>query len=99
MMLTSFAFIVKAPGYSAEQHHAKLLSEQFSTRVVGVAHLAEAIWVARKLIIEGVQLIELCGGFSESDRAELWDQTDHKVPVGVVVYNPVQEAELLKLFG
>lgn len=99
MRLKNFAFIVKAPGYSAEQHHAEFLSEEFSTRVVGVAHLAEAVLVARKLIAEGVQLIELCGGFSESDRTELGDQTDHKVPVGVVVYNPTQEAELLKLFG
>jgi hypothetical protein len=99
MMLTSFGFIVKAPGYSALQHHAQLLSEKFSTRVVGVADLAEAIWAARNLIAEGVQLIELCGGFSESDRTELENQTGHEVPVGVVVYNPTQEAELVKLFG
>jgi hypothetical protein len=99
MMLTSFAFIVKAPGYSAEQHHAQLLSEQFSTRVVGVSNLAEAILVVCKLIGDGVQLIELCGGFSEKDRAEIEAETGHKVPVGVVVYNPTQEAVLSKLFG
>jgi hypothetical protein len=99
MMLEKFAFIVKAPGYSAEKHSTELSSDQFSTRIVGVAHLDEAIMMARKLIDEGVQLIELCGGFSQSDRAALLDQTNHKIPVGVVMYTPDQEAELLKLFG
>lgn len=99
MLLKKFAFIVKAPGYSAEKHSTELSSAQFSTRIVGVSHLDEAITIARQLIDEGVQLIELCGGFSQSDRVTVQDQTGHKIPVGVVVYTPDQEAELLKLFG
>ncbi|WP_146183223.1 hypothetical protein [Limnohabitans sp. Bal53] len=66
MLLKKFAYIVKAPGYSAEKHSTELSSDQFSTRIVGAAHL---------------------------------DQTNHKIPVGVVMYTPDQEAGLLKLFG
>lgn len=98
-MLKNFAFIVKAPGYMAETHHAELVSVDFSTQVIGVSNLGEAITSAQKLIQDGVQLIELCGGFSEDDAAELRLQTGHQVPVGVVVYSPEQAAELGDLFG
>lgn len=98
-MLKNFAFIVKAPGYLAEIHHAELVSDDFSTHVIGVFNLGEAIRSAKKLIEDGVQLIELCGGFSEDDAAVLRLQTGHQVPVGVVVYSPRQAAELLDMFG
>lgn len=55
-MLKNFAFIVKAPGYMAETHHAELVSVDFSTQVMGVSSLGEAITSAQKLIQDGVQL-------------------------------------------
>lgn len=99
MPLLRFAFIVKGPGYSPGEHRAELTSPQFSTRVVGVGDLVSAISVARELIDQGVQLIELCGGFSEDKAAELRQHTGNKVPVGVVVYTPEQAQELSRLFG
>ncbi len=99
MPLLRFAFIVKGPGYSPGEHRAEIASPQFCTRVVGVGNLASAISAAQELIDQGVQLIELCGGFSESEAAELRQQTGCKVPVGVVVYTPEQAQELCQLFG
>ncbi|MES2949759.1 MAG: DUF6506 family protein [Pseudomonadota bacterium] len=99
MPLLCFAFIVKGPGYLPGEHCAEIASPQFCTRVVGVCDLASAISAAQQLIDQGVQLIELCGGFSEGEAAELRQQTGNKVPVGVVVYTPEQAQVLQQLFG
>lgn len=99
MPLLRFGFIVKGPGYSPSEHSAEIASPQFCTRVVGVGDLASAVSAAQELIDQGVQLIELCGGFSESEAAELRQQTENRVPVGVVVYTSEQAQELHQLFG
>jgi uncharacterized membrane protein YjjB (DUF3815 family) len=98
MPLTRFAFIIKAPGYVAHQHTATLSSAQFNTQVVGVADMLSAIQAAQQLIQTGVQLIELCGGFSEQEAAQLRQAIDHQVPVGVVVYSAEQTAALAQIF-
>lgn len=99
MPLTRFAFIVKAPGYTPDAHTAQINSGQFCTQVVGVSSLAAAIQAARLLVAGGVQLIELCGGFSEDEAQQLRAATGGQVPVGVVVYSPEQAAELERLFA
>jgi 2-keto-3-deoxy-6-phosphogluconate aldolase len=94
MTLNRYAFIIKAPGYQAIEHTATLASEQFNTQVLGVADLPSAIQAAQSLIQTGVQLIELCGGFSEEEAAQLSQAIHHQVPVGVVIYSKEQTAML-----
>jgi hypothetical protein len=94
MPLSRYAFIVKAPGYSPNDHSAEVSSQQFSTKVVGVSNLSSAIQVARRLVASGVQLIELCGGFGEDEAQHLRVQIEFKVPVGVVTYSKEQTDEL-----
>lgn len=98
MPLSRFAFIIKAPGYSPNEHAAEISSEQFSTQVVGVSSLSSAIQVAQQLVASGVQLVELCGGFSEDEAQHLRVQIEYKVPVGVVVYSKEQAEELDRIF-
>ena len=94
MPLSRFAFIVKAPGYSPSEHVVEISSEHFSTRVVGVSSLSSAIQVAHQLVAGGIQLIELCGGFSEDEAQHLRVQIEDRVPIGVVVYSENQAEEL-----
>jgi alanine racemase len=98
MTLTRYAFIIKAPGYQASEHTATLASEQFNTQIVGVADLPSAIQAAQSLIQTGVQLIELCGGFSEEEAAQLRQAIHHQVQVGAVIYSAEQTAALEGLF-
>ncbi|MFN7663988.1 MAG: DUF6506 family protein [Inhella sp.] len=98
MPLSRFAFIVKAPGYSPNEHAVEISSEQFSTQVIGVSSLASAIQVAHQLVASGVQLIELCGGFSEDDAEQLRVHIERKIPVGVVAYSKEQAEELERIF-
>jgi Family of unknown function (DUF6506) len=100
MPLSRFAFIVKGPGYSAcKEHTAEVSSELFTTYVVGVSNLPSAILAAQQLVLKGTQLIELCGAFSESEATEIRDQTENKIPIGVVAYGEEQTQELERLFG
>jgi DNA-binding LacI/PurR family transcriptional regulator len=98
-MLSRFAFIVKAPGYSPTEHAAELASKDFSTHIVGVATFPSAVEAAKVLVANGVQLIELCGGFSEDEARDLRLQIADSVPVGVVTYTTEQAEELARLFG
>lgn len=99
MTLSRFAFIVKGPGYAPADHVVQLNSPLFRTQVVGVSNTQDALLAAHQLIAEGVQLIELCGGFTSSEAEQLRDQTQNRVPIGVVTYDAAQAAEIERLFG
>lgn len=57
--LTKFGFIVTGDNFVQYQG-----TEKFSMKVVGVSHPSEGIAAAKQMVDEGIQLIELCGGFS-----------------------------------
>jgi hypothetical protein len=40
------------------------------------------------MVSEGVQLIELCGGFSPVWAGKIIEAIEYQVPVGVVAYGP-----------
>jgi hypothetical protein len=74
-------------------------SESCAMICVGVSSVAEAPDVARKLLSEGVELIELCGGFGGGGLAAVIAAVDNKVPVGAVFYGCEAGTGLHKLFG
>lgn len=99
MALARFGFIVKGPGYVLGEHSAQLESNVFYTSVIGVPDLLGAFAAAKFMLNDGIQLIELCGGFSEEEAAEMRLSIDEKVPVGVVVYDAKSLDRIQKLFG
>lgn len=66
---------------------------------VGVRNIGEAAASARRLIGEGVQLIELCGGFGGEGLGAVVSAVEGKVPVGAVFYGVDASAGLRRLFG
>jgi hypothetical protein len=99
MPLTDFAFVIKAPGYSPAAHSAKLESALFSSRVVGVSDVSAAFAVLTQMVNDGVQLVELCGGFSAQEAERLREHIGEAIPIGLVTYTPEQEARLATLFS
>lgn len=99
MPLSRFTFIVKAPGYSPDVHRSTLVSEHFTTVIVGVANFETAVLVAKEQAQSGTQLIELCGGFTQEEASQIRLQMPSTLPVGVVSYTAEQEAELARLFA
>ncbi len=86
MAQVQYAFIILAPGYEAAAHHATLESPRFRTRIVGVSSLAGALAAVDRLMEDGIEIIELCGGFSPEEAAEIRKRAGQAISIGLVVY-------------
>ena len=98
MALTDFAFIVFGPDYNPDDHSQTLQSDSLKTRVIGVNSLDIAEKVAKELVSDGVQLIELCGWFGPKGAARIIDAVGDRVPVGFVTSGPDSYDLMYKLF-
>lgn len=87
MKITNYGFIVKGTGYNAKTNKSTLDSGAFKTTVVGVETDERAIEVAQQMLAEGVQLIELCGGFDSNTADTIMDALENAIPVGYVTFS------------
>ena len=99
MPLKHFAMIIKGSGYNPSVHRAEINSPLFSTTIICVSTFEEAIQTAQELINQGIQLIELCGGFSPSQATEIQTAINSAIPIGVVKYSEEEQINLAKLFA
>jgi hypothetical protein len=98
MALTKFGFIVTGAGLNPAQHRMVMRSDAFEMIAVGVAQAAEGPAVARRLVSEGIQLLELCGGFGPVGTAKVLEAIQGKVPIGSVGYGPESIDAMYALF-
>lgn len=94
MALTSFGFIVTGDDFV--QHQG---TDAFKMKVVGVKSPEQGLEVAKQMVEEGIQLIELCGGFSPVWTGKIIEAIDYAVPVGVVAYGPESIDSMYELFA
>jgi hypothetical protein len=66
---------------------------------VGIQRVEDAPDVVRQLLAEGIELIELCGGFGGAGLAAVTAAAEGRVPVGAVFYGVDASAGLQRLFG
>jgi 2-keto-3-deoxy-6-phosphogluconate aldolase len=93
MALTRFGFIVTGDDFVQWTG-----TEHFRMKVVGVKSPEQGIQAAREMVAEGIQLIELCGGFSPVWAGKIIEAIDYAVPVGVVAYGPESIGGMYRLF-
>ncbi len=98
MALRRFGFIVCGSGLDAAKHQTEIGSASFFMRVVGISSLDDGPVVAKRMVADGVQLIELCGGFGPEGTAAVIAAVEGQVPVGSVAYGPESIAGLNALF-
>jgi predicted polyphosphate/ATP-dependent NAD kinase len=65
---------------------------------VGVPSVADAPAVAQELVADGVELIELCGGFGGGGLSSVITAVGGRVPVGAVSYGIDAVHGLARLF-
>ncbi|WP_436776418.1 DUF6506 family protein [Yinghuangia sp. YIM S09857] len=99
MALTHWAFIYTAPGLSSDGHRTVVDEGGARTVLVGVPAPSDGPAVARELVAEGVQLIELCGGFGPVWTAKIIEAVDGGVPVGAVGYGPEAVDQVHAIFA
>ena len=94
MALKKFGFIVTGDNFEQEQG-----TDKFYMKVVGVDNPEKGIEVAKSMVKDGIQLIELCGGFSPVWTGKIIEAIDYAVPVGVVAYGPESIDAMYRLFA
>ncbi len=99
MTLRKFGFIVTGPQLDPSRHRHVMQSPAFEMIAVGVSAPSQGVAVAEQLVREGVQLIEVCGGFGPAWTARILEAIEHRVPVGAVSYGPEAIAGMHALFG
>lgn len=93
MALEKFGFIVVGDDFEQIQP-----SKTFFMKVVGVKNPSQGVEVAKEMVAEGIQLIELCGGFSPVWVGKILEAIEHAVPVGTVSYGPESINGMYELF-
>lgn len=81
------AFIFIAPETDAKIHNAIIDSPVVQLHVVGVKKYQEAEQVAKRLVEQGIEAIELCAGFGVEGVAKIKAAVQGKAVVGVVRFD------------
>lgn len=97
MPVHKWAYIYESPGFSPEANTVRTSSPQCEFISVGVDHddMERTLAVARDLVAEGVQMIELCGGFGPEWITRIAAAVNHAVPIGGVFYGPEERQRML----
>jgi predicted polyphosphate/ATP-dependent NAD kinase len=66
---------------------------------IGVRSVDDAPSIARQLLADGVELIELCGGFGGAGLGAVVSAVEDRIPVGAVFYGVDASRGLQRLFG
>lgn len=88
MALTNFGFIVTGSDFDPSKDVSVMETASFRMTTIGVPTADQGPAAAKRLVAEGVQLIELCGGFGPIWTARVIEAIDDAVPVGSVAYGP-----------
>lgn len=101
MKLKHYAYIFLGPHLNPDQHHSEIKTDSYQLSVVGIAfdQKEKVIEVSQKLAAQGVQMIELCGGFGAIWIAKIAEALQHKIPVGSVFYGPEARKPILDLLN
>ncbi len=98
MSLTKLGFIVTGNDLSPDRHRTVMSSPAFEMITIGVSDASEGPAVAKAMVDEGVQLIELCGGFGPIWTSRVIEAIEGKIPVGSVAYGPESINGMYELF-
>lgn len=82
--------------YDEKTDRAEIQNEK--AWIVGVKDLETACTVANELIKEGVNCIELCGGFGSTGAKTIVEVTGNQIPIGYITHLPEQDELYMKAF-
>ncbi|PCG20323.1 DUF6506 family protein [Brachyspira sp. G79] len=92
-----FAYLIMGKIFDSNKDRAYIHNE--ISQIIGVSDMEEACKIAKELQNEGVDCIELCGGFGEEGARKIIDATENKIAVGFAVHLEEQNDIYKKLFG
>jgi hypothetical protein len=99
MALRYWAHIFLSPGFNPKNHTIELSSSTCRFKAIGLdfQDKSQVTEIAKQLVAEGVQLIELCGGFGPEWIAKVREATQYAIPVGGAFYGPEARRPMLEI--
>ena len=92
-----FAYLIMDKIFDSKNDKASI--HNGLSQIIGVSNIEEAIEVSKNLQKEGIDCIELCGGFREDGARKIIEATENKIAVGFVVHLKEQDGIYKKLFS
>ncbi|OEJ14121.1 hypothetical protein BFL38_05155 [Brachyspira hampsonii] len=92
-----FAYLIMGAIFDSKKDKASI--HNGVSQIIGVADIEEACQIAKELQSEGVDCIELCGGFGEEGARKIIEATENKIAVGFAIHLEDQNDIYKKLFG
>ncbi|EMS81483.1 DUF6506 family protein [Desulfotignum phosphitoxidans] len=86
-MALKAAFIFLAPGVDPDKDRQTVMTPQVELTAVAAGSYKEAQALAVNLVEEGIEAIELCGGFGNTGAALIAEAVAGKAAVGVVRFD------------
>ena len=86
-MALKAAFIFLAPEVNPQKDRQTVVTPQVELTAVAASNYEEAEAVAVQLVAEGIEAIELCGGFGNKGTGRIVDAVAGKAAVGVVRFD------------
>ncbi|MFC1950427.1 DUF6506 family protein [Chloroflexota bacterium] len=80
------AYIFVWPDADSRRHRAVVETSTLSWIIVGVKDFDDGVNIAKSLVKEGIQAIELCGGWGSVGCAKIFEAVGDKIPVGAVSF-------------
>lgn len=101
MKFNNFAYIFLGPNLDPKRHRSEIKTDKLTFITVGIDfnHKELVIDIAKELIQNGAQMIELCGGFGPLWIAKISEAVGGVVPIGSVAYGPESRKMLLDLLS
>lgn len=101
MKLNFWAFIYLSPGFNDENNSTVSISNQCKIKIIGLdtQENDKVVSICQELVQEGVQTIELCGGFGPVWVTKILEAINYQIPIGTVMYGPEFRKQLYELMN
>ncbi|MCL6325738.1 DUF6506 family protein [Pectobacterium polaris] len=98
--MVSWAFIFKAPETNPKTDRFVIERGGMRNIIVAVPEQIDVVQISVELVKDGVQFIELCGGFEPIWVGKIIEATGGEIPVGHVGFSgPDSVARIVKIFA
>lgn len=86
-MKVKAAFIFVAPQTDSDKHQTVIETPVLTLKVIGTENYLQAVEIAKQLVEEGIEAIELCAGFGNEGTAMISKAVAGKAKVGSVKFD------------
>lgn len=97
MLKGAYVFVV--PDADPKRHTAKIETPSSNMTIVGVKDFNQAAEVAKTLVREGVQFIDLCSGYGPVGAAKVIEAVGDKIPVSAASFGIESVAKAAAVFS